>query len=140
MDLRFSLRYTLLLSRCRSKLLVIFSIVFITFALSPAANAQTDSGPRAWIVTAHPDDEVNFAVTVYKITHDLHGVVDLALVTNGEGGYKYSTLAESVYGLELTDEKVGRQYLPTIRKQELMAGGKIGVLSIHCSENAVRTR
>jgi LmbE family N-acetylglucosaminyl deacetylase len=102
-----------------------FTIALVSLALSPAAIAQTDSGPRVLIVTAHPDDDATFAATVYKITHDLHGVVDLALVTNGEGGYKYSTLAESIYGLELTDEKIGRQYLPAIRKQELMAGGKI---------------
>jgi LmbE family N-acetylglucosaminyl deacetylase len=93
---------------------------------SVAARAQPmDSGPRVLIVTAHPDDEWNFSATVYKITHDLHGTVDLCLVTNGEGGYKYSTLAESYYGLELTKESIGRQYLPAIRKKELMAGGSI---------------
>ncbi|MDB5033835.1 MAG: Mycothiol S-conjugate amidase [Chlorobi bacterium] len=81
--------------------------------------------PRALIVIAHPDDESGFAATVYKITHDLGGTVDLALITNGEGGYKYSTLAEAYYHLELTDEKIGREYLPTIRKNELLAAGKI---------------
>ena len=81
--------------------------------------------PSVLIVTAHPDDETSFDATVYKITHDLHGSVDLALITNGEGGYKYSTLAESIYGIELTDEKVGRENLPRIRKEELMNAGKI---------------
>ena len=52
----------------------------------------------------------------------MKGSVDLALITNGEGGYKYSTLAEDIYGLELTDEEVGRKYLPDIRKKELEAG------------------
>ncbi|MEO6695923.1 MAG: PIG-L family deacetylase, partial [Ignavibacteria bacterium] len=42
-----------------------------------------------------------------------------------EGGYKYSTLAEPIYGLELTEESIGRKYLPEIRKKELEAGGKI---------------
>jgi len=51
--------------------------------------------------------------------------VDVAVVTNGEGGYKYSTLAIPIYGLDLTDEKVARQYLPGIRKREMMAGGAI---------------
>ena len=86
--------------------------------------AQT-TPPSVLIVTAHPDDETVFDVTVYKITHELHGTVDLALITNGEGGYKYSTLAESYYNLELTDEKIGRANLPRIRKQELMNAGKI---------------
>jgi N-acetylglucosamine malate deacetylase 2 len=82
-------------------------------------------GPKVLIVTAHPDDDASCAATVYKITHDLKGNVDLALITNGEGGYKYSTLAEDYYGKELTEEKTGREALPTIRKKELMAGGAI---------------
>lgn len=92
---------------------------------APAALAQLPTGPRVLIVDAHPDDESAFAATVYKITHDLNGRVDLLLVTNGEAGYKYSTLAEAIYGVELTEEKVGREYLPTIRKRETMAAGKI---------------
>ena len=90
-----------------------------------AGMAPAGTGPRVLIVIAHPDDESGFSGTVYKITHDLGGVVDLALVTNGEGGYKYSTLAEAYYGLELTDERVGRENLPRIRKRELMAAGSI---------------
>ena len=82
------------------------------------------SGPKILIVTAHPDDETAFAATIYKVTHDLNGFADILLVTNGEGGYKYSTLAEDIYGKELTDEQSGRTALPTIRKKELMAGGE----------------
>jgi LmbE family N-acetylglucosaminyl deacetylase len=51
--------------------------------------------------------------------------VDLAVVTNGEGGYRYATLAEPLYGLRLTDEHIGRAHLPRIRKRELMAAGAI---------------
>ena len=101
----------------------ILALLFIGFAATAATLAQ--ESPKVLIVIAHPDDESGFAATVYKITHDLHGTVDLALITNGEGGFKYSTLAEDYYGLELTDEKVGREHLPTIRKRELMAAGKI---------------
>ena len=81
--------------------------------------------PSVLIVTAHPDDEAMFSGAVYKITHELNGKVDLALVTDGAGGYRFSTLAEPIYGLDLTDPEVAKQYLPAIRKQELMAGGKI---------------
>ncbi|MEO6694508.1 MAG: PIG-L family deacetylase, partial [Ignavibacteria bacterium] len=84
-----------------------------------------DSSPKILIVTAHPDDDAAMAGVNYKIVHDLKGTVDLALITNGEGGYKYSTLAEPIYGLELTEESIGRKYLPEIRKKELEAGGKI---------------
>jgi LmbE family N-acetylglucosaminyl deacetylase len=100
-------------------------LVPFILALLVSTGALAQGGPRVLIVIAHPDDESGFAATVYKITHDLHGIVDLALITNGEGGFKYSTLAEDYYGLELTDEKVGREHLPTIRKRELMAAGKI---------------
>lgn len=94
--------------------------------LSPAcAGAQVDSSLRVLIVTAHPDDHAAFAATIYKITHDIGGKVDLVVITNGEGGFKYSALAERYYGLELTDPAVGRQYLPGIRKKEAIAGGNI---------------
>ncbi len=77
------------------------------------------------LVNAHPDDEAAFAGTVYQITHQLGGVVDLAVITDGGGGFRYSTLAEPIYGLRLTDETVARKYLPAIRKREVMAGGAI---------------
>lgn len=94
--------------------------------LSPLpAPAQADSAPKVLVVTAHPDDHAEFAAVIYKITHDLGGIVDLVVITNGEGGFKYSTLAESYYGLELTDSVIGRQYLPGIRKKEAIAGGTI---------------
>ncbi|MES2704703.1 MAG: PIG-L family deacetylase [Bacteroidota bacterium] len=81
--------------------------------------------PKVLVVVAHPDDEAAMAVTIYKVTHELNGIVDQAVITNGEGGYKYSLLAEPIYGLQLTDEKTGREHLPRIRKQELMNAGKI---------------
>lgn len=97
-------------------------IAAFVFALN---SAFAQDAPRVLIVIAHPDDETGFAATIYKITKELHGVADLFLVTNGEGGYKYSTLAEAYYGKELTDEKVGREFLPQIRKQELQNAGRI---------------
>ena len=89
------------------------------------ARAQQITGPKVLVVVAHPDDETAAAATIYKITHELNGLVDQCVITNGEGGYKYSTLAEAYYGLELTDEAVGRANLPRIRKQELLNAGKI---------------
>ena len=101
-----------------------FFLFFIPcFAFS--ASAQYQPGPKVLVITAHPDDETAMAATIYKITHELNGRVDQCVITNGEGGYKYSTLAESYYGLVLTDEKIGRDNLPRIRKQELMNAGKI---------------
>ncbi len=99
--------------------------LIIVIGLFLGIGCYAQSAPNVLLVIAHPDDETGFAATVYKITHELNGNVDLALITNGEGGYKYSTLAEDYYNLELTDEKVGRENLPRIRKQELMNAGKI---------------
>jgi LmbE family N-acetylglucosaminyl deacetylase len=90
-----------------------------------AGRTDTLRGPRVLLVDAHPDDEGAYAATVYKIVHDMHGVVDLVVITNGEGGYKYSTLAEPYYGLDLTKEAIGRKYLPAIRKKEQKNAGKI---------------
>ena len=81
--------------------------------------------PRVLAVIAHPDDEGAFAASLYAIKHHLGGTIDLALVTDGSGGYKYTTLSEPLYGLNLTDEKVAREYLPSIRRKELLASGKI---------------
>ena len=103
-----------------------YLLVLLLCATAIPAIAQTAPiPPKVLIVIAHPDDETGFAATVYKITKELHGTADLFLVTNGEGGYKYSTLAEEYYGKELTDEAVGRKYLPQIRKQELQNAGRI---------------
>ena len=82
-------------------------------------------GPRLLVVVAHPDDESGMAATIFRLTHGEDGVADYALVTNGEGGYKYSSLGNIIYGKELTDEKVGRRELPAIRKNELVEGGNI---------------
>jgi len=89
------------------------------------ASAQDAHGPTVLLVVAHPDDEAMFAASVYKITRHLDGAVDLALVTDGSGGFRYASLAEPIYGLELTDEAAARHHLPAIRKRELMAAGKI---------------
>ncbi len=99
-----------------------FLLLFIAVCFQTQAQK---TGPKILVVTAHPDDETAMAATIYKVTHELNGVVDQCVITNGEGGYKYSTLAEAYYNLELTDEKVGRENLPRIRKQELINAGKI---------------
>ena len=86
---------------------------------------NTGVGPRVLVVMAHPDDESTFSVTLYKIVKEQHGIVDLFVITNGEAGFKYCTLAEQYYGVNLTDEQAGRTNLPRIRKKELLNAGRI---------------
>ncbi len=107
-----------------------FGSSFLAFCISitigvQVLRAQVERGPSVLIVTAHPDDDAMFAGGVYKITHELNGRVDLALITDRAGGYRFSTLGEPVYGRKLTDSEVAAEYLPAIRKQELMRGGAI---------------
>lgn len=80
------------------------------------------NGPKVLAILAHPDDETVFAASLYKTSTHLNGSCDILLITNGEGGFKYSTLAESLYGLELTKEEIGRKELPAIRKKEFVKG------------------
>lgn len=107
------------------KRLIVLSFFLISSSVVFAQDTLLNYQPKVLLVTAHPDDDALFSATIFKTTKLLGGVVDLALMTNGEGGYTYSTLGNYIYGLELDKEEVGRQYLPGIRKQELMAGGDI---------------
>lgn len=55
----------------------------------------------------------------------LGGEVDELIVTDGEGGFRYSTLAAAYYKKPLTTEAVGRKELPAIRKMEAINAGKV---------------
>lgn len=100
--------------------------LFLLFGIGVESQAQKlNYEPKVLLVTAHPDDDAIYSATVFKTTHLLDGVVDLAIMTNGEGGYSYSTLGNFIYDKELDKEEVGRDYLPGIRKRELMSGGEI---------------
>jgi LmbE family N-acetylglucosaminyl deacetylase len=83
------------------------------------------------VVVAHPDDESCFAATIYEITHNLGGIADQLVITDGEGGYRYSLLAESYYGVPLTNEPIGQAALPEIRKQELLGSGRVLGIAKH---------
>jgi LmbE family N-acetylglucosaminyl deacetylase len=100
-------------------------LLFVLMLMPVLAMSQKNAAPKVLVVTAHPDDETTFPVTIYKITHDLKGTVDLALLTDGQGGFNGSELGSQYYGLNLTDSVIGRAHLPAIRKQELMNAGRI---------------
>ncbi|MBB6145051.1 LmbE family N-acetylglucosaminyl deacetylase [Silvibacterium bohemicum] len=94
-----------------------------TLLLSSFAVAQSPG--KTLLVVAHPDDEYYFAATVYRMATQLHGQVDELIITDGEGGFRYSTLAEPYYKKSLTVEAIGREDLPAIRREEALNAGRI---------------
>ena len=106
----------------RKKLLVMKKILQILFYCM-AINAL-GQGPKILIVTAHPDDETMFPVTVFKTTRELKGSADLALITDASGGFN-GMVASMYYGMNMLDSMVGRKNLPLIRKKEMMQAGEI---------------
>ncbi len=107
-----------------------FIILFLVLGLFSFAQ-----GPKVLVVTAHPDDETGFSVTMFKITRELKGSVDMLVMTDGGGGFADSHLGALYFGLPLTDSIVARTHLPMIRKQEILNAGKImGVRNIYFME------
>ena len=102
---------------------VLLLIITATLSVNFIADAQT--ALRALVVVAHPDDESNLSVTIYKIVKEYHGRVDIFVITNGEAGFRYSTLAEQYYGHTLTNAVDGKARLPKIRKKELKEAGRV---------------
>ena len=91
----------------------------------PGHSALARVGPRVLIVVAHPDDEYEMAGTIYHLAEELSGRVDQIIITDGEAGFRYSSLAERYYGMKLTDEVEGRRELPRIRREEAHHSAKV---------------
>ena len=94
-------------------------------AMLPEARAAASPAGKLLIVVAHPDDEYAFAATTYRLVRELGWAADQVIITDGEAGYRYSSLAEAVYGTALANERDGRAHLPSIRKEEAARAGKI---------------
>jgi LmbE family N-acetylglucosaminyl deacetylase len=111
-------------------LILSFVVVALSTGRAAAQNAVSsgvkNGGPvRVLLVVAHPDDEYEVAGTVYRISKELSGTVDQLIITDGEAGYRYSSLAVPYYGVDLTNEAVGRARLPGIRREEARRAGRI---------------
>jgi LmbE family N-acetylglucosaminyl deacetylase len=101
----------------------------ITLISSVWISAETPG--KTLIVVAHPDDEYYCAATVYRMAVQLGGRVDELIITDGEGGFRYSTLAEPYYKTPLTIEAIGRKELPAIRRREAINAGKVLGIQTH---------
>ena len=77
---------------------------------------------KVLIVVAHPDDELVAAGLTYLHGASRGGIIDVVTITDGQGGFKYSSLAEAWTGVELTREEVGRRELPALRVREQARG------------------
>lgn len=107
--------------------------LFLFFSISSLiAVAQ---GPKILVITAHPDDETTFSVSLFKITKELKGTVDMAVMTDGGGGFADAQLGAMYFDLPITDSIVARTHLPMIRKQEIINAAKImGIRNIYFME------
>ena len=86
---------------------------------------ETTPALRVLLVVAHPDDESECAAVVYRVTHELGGVVDQVIVTNGEGGFEFAAPAQAFYRLPLAHKEAGRKHLCKIRRQEVLRASRI---------------
>jgi LmbE family N-acetylglucosaminyl deacetylase len=103
-------------------------LALVIAAASMAVRAKDATQGRMLIVVAHPDDDCGFGALSYMMHHNLGWQVDLAVITDGAGGFRYSAVAEFLYGLQLTNETVGRAHLPAIRQREEREGASyIGI-------------
>jgi LmbE family N-acetylglucosaminyl deacetylase len=112
------------MKRLRLVLLLLSSLAVLR-ADSISQTGDATRSLRVLLVVAHPDDEYEMAGTVYRIAKELSGTVDQLIVTDGEAGYHYSSLAERYYGIGLTEESEGRKRLPQIRKEEAQRAARI---------------
>jgi LmbE family N-acetylglucosaminyl deacetylase len=111
----------------------LFLAFLMAVLFTGATVAQNGASPReaarkpvrVLLVVAHPDDEYEVAGTVYRISKELSGTVHQVIITDGEAGYRYSSLATPYYGVDLTNEAIGRARLPGIRKEEARRAGRI---------------
>jgi LmbE family N-acetylglucosaminyl deacetylase len=90
-----------------------------------------ESAGKTLLIVAHPDDEYFFAATAYRMAVQLHVQVDELIITDGEGGFRYSTLAEPYYNKSLAVEAIGRRELPAIRRKEALRAGRILGINRH---------
>lgn len=113
------------MTRISAHLLLALLAWALPASAAPSLVDTVRSRMQVLVVVAHPDDESGAAVFLWRMVHEWGGEVDQLVITNGEGGFRYSLFSESFYGLKLTDEAVGRAHLPAIRKRELKDAGAI---------------
>jgi LmbE family N-acetylglucosaminyl deacetylase len=101
-----------------------FLLTLAAGALLPQAEAAPAERGKLLIVAAHPDDEYAFAAATWRLVRECGWTADQVVITDGESGYRYASLAETFYGVALNGP-AGRARLAEIRKQEVRNAGRI---------------
>jgi LmbE family N-acetylglucosaminyl deacetylase len=112
-------------SEYRDRLLQVFADCG---ALWPEAGCDPipgeDAAPfRILLIVAHPDDESECSVTLYRAAHEVGAVVDQVFVTDGEAGVRYAGPARPYYrnaAKRLTGKSLG-----AIRRAEVLRASRI---------------
>jgi LmbE family N-acetylglucosaminyl deacetylase len=102
-----------------------FLLAMTGVALLPQVLSAKPQPGKLLIVVAHPDDEYACAATTYHMVRELGWTADQVIVTDGESGNRYASLAEIFYSENLTRAGEDRTRLAEIRKQEAIRAGKV---------------
>lgn len=115
--------------------IIIMNKITLLLFFSISITMVFGQGPKILVITAHPDDETTFSVSLFKITKELKGTVDMAVMTDGGGGFADAQLGAMYLNIPITDSLVARTHLPMIRKQEILNAAKImGIRNIYFME------
>lgn len=76
--------------------------LMLLWALILSAEISAEPPGKTLLVVAHPDDEYYCAATIYRMAVQLSGRVDELIITDGEGEFRFSTLAEPYYKVPLS--------------------------------------
>jgi N-acetylglucosamine malate deacetylase 2 len=96
-----------------------------SLAGSDAWTAQEQPRLKVLLVVAHPDDESECAAAIYRITHELGGIVDQVIVTDGQSGSEYSGPGATYYHGGSDVDRVNGKRLARIRRNEAARAGRI---------------
>src|ERR1700728_3770204 len=101
-------------ARRRSFLLAVAGLACLS-----ALYGQT-AGGKLLIVVAHPDDEYAYSAATYRLVRGRGWTARQVVISDGQSGYRYSALAEAVYGVAFSRQS---GQLAAIRKQEAIRAG-----------------
>lgn len=90
----------------------------------PLHDADPELPLKVLFVAAHPDDESECAASLFRMTREGGSIVDQLIVTNGQGGHRYSALAEIYYGVDLCGDGCGDS-LTRVRREETLRSARI---------------